>query len=86
MILFLFILLTVTIFMIYLFLSWNFTHWSNRGIKGPRPLPLFGSFPGLVTNKQHFADDINDIYRQESLNYKLQVYKIILMYIKFKVS
>ncbi|XP_069965741.1 probable cytochrome P450 28c1 [Bactrocera oleae] len=64
MILFLFILLTVTIFMIYLFLSWNFTHWSNRGIKGPRPLPLFGSFPGLVTNKQHFADDINDIYRK----------------------
>ncbi|XP_011183464.2 probable cytochrome P450 28c1 isoform X1 [Zeugodacus cucurbitae] len=64
MVLFAFVLLTVAITMIYLFLTWNFTYWSIRGIKGPKPLPLFGSFPGLITKKQHFADDINNIYRK----------------------
>ncbi|XP_017467754.1 PREDICTED: probable cytochrome P450 28d1 [Rhagoletis zephyria] len=48
----------------YLFLTWNFTYWRIRGVKGPNPLPIFGSFPGLIVKNQHFADNISDIYRK----------------------
>ncbi|XP_053952393.1 probable cytochrome P450 28c1 [Anastrepha ludens] len=57
-------LLSVVLIMIYLFLTRNFAYWRTRGVKGPTPLPLFGTFPGLIMRNQHFADDLNDIYRK----------------------
>ncbi|XP_037935752.1 probable cytochrome P450 28d1 [Teleopsis dalmanni] len=50
--------------LIYVFLTWNFDYWKKRGVRGPKPTPLLGSFPSLFTQKQHFANDLNDIYRK----------------------
>ncbi|XP_073830368.1 probable cytochrome P450 28c1 [Musca autumnalis] len=61
---FLLIIFTCLSFLIYLFLIWNFDHWQNRNVRAPRPYPLFGSFPNLLLRRQHFADDLCDIYKR----------------------
>lgn len=61
---FLFIILLITIILlIYYFLIWNFDYWLKKNIKGPKPWPLLGNFPNLLLRKQHFADDMHDIYK-----------------------
>ncbi|KAH8400073.1 hypothetical protein KR215_006402 [Drosophila sulfurigaster] len=48
--------------LIYQFLVWNFGHWRRRGIREPKALPLLGSFPNIVWPRQHFTNDMRDIY------------------------
>lgn len=50
------------ILLIYIFLAWNFGHWRRRGVKEPRALPLLGSFPNIVWPRQHFTNDMRDLY------------------------
>ncbi|XP_034489469.1 probable cytochrome P450 28c1 [Drosophila innubila] len=48
--------------LVYIFLVWNFGHWRRRGIREPKALPLLGSFPNIVWPRQHFTNDMRDIY------------------------
>ncbi|XP_037827151.1 probable cytochrome P450 28c1 [Lucilia sericata] len=61
---FIIIILLITIaLLIYYFLTWNFDYWHKKNVKGPKPKPLLGSFPNLLLRKQHFGDDLHDIYK-----------------------
>lgn len=48
--------------LIYVFLTWNFNYWKERGIKSPKPKPFVGNFPSVFTQKQHLAMDVKEIY------------------------
>lgn len=46
----------------YFYLIWNFNYWKNRGIKGPAPIPIFGTLKKIVLGRTSFVYDINDLY------------------------
>ncbi|XP_055850889.1 probable cytochrome P450 28d1 [Episyrphus balteatus] len=50
--------------LIYLFLTWNFKYWTDRGVKGPKPKPLFGSLPNMIKHKRHIIYDMQEIYNK----------------------
>ncbi|XP_061396362.1 probable cytochrome P450 28d1 [Musca vetustissima] len=62
---FYFLLITLLIFgsLIYFYLTWNFDYWQKRSVNGPKPYPLLGSYPHLLLRRQHFGDDLHDIYK-----------------------
>lgn len=47
----------------YLYLTWNFNYWKDRGVPGPRPKPFLGTFSSTFTQKEHPIDENNRIYR-----------------------
>lgn len=49
---------------LYVYLTWHFGHWKKRGIPGPQPKPLFGTFPGYVNAKRNFIYDLEEVYNQ----------------------
>ncbi|XP_061401241.1 probable cytochrome P450 28d1 [Musca vetustissima] len=49
---------------IYVYLTWNFDHWRKRGVPGPIPQVLLGTFPGTVLGKRNLIYDLDNIYRQ----------------------
>lgn len=55
-------LLVVLCLLLYVFLAWNFGHWRRRGVREPKAWPLFGSFPNIVWPRQHFTNDMRDLY------------------------
>ncbi|XP_055845079.1 probable cytochrome P450 28d1 [Episyrphus balteatus] len=57
-------LILIIVGLAYLFLVWNFDYWKKRGIKGPKPSPLYGSIPSMVNQKRNLGYDIKDIYNQ----------------------
>lgn len=57
------LLLALLIGLVYIFLVWNFSYWTKRGIKTVKSWPFIGSFPSVFTQKQHVTYDILDIYR-----------------------
>ncbi|CAD7092564.1 unnamed protein product [Hermetia illucens] len=50
-------------FLIYVFLVYNFNYWKKRGVDGPKPRPLFGNFPSILSQSRHLTYDVDDIYR-----------------------
>ncbi|KAM7347887.1 putative cytochrome P450 28d1 [Cochliomyia hominivorax] len=58
------LLMTIVFLLIYYFFTWNFNYWLKRNVKGPRPKPVLGNFPNLLLRKQHFGDDLHDIYKR----------------------
>ncbi|KAM8718346.1 hypothetical protein ACLKA7_000161 [Drosophila subpalustris] len=56
------LILSGLIALIYTFLVWNFGQWQRRGIREPKAWPLLGSFPNIVWPRQHFTNDMRDIY------------------------
>lgn len=51
------------ILLIYLYLTWNFDYWKKRGVKGPKPLPFFGSLKSVILHNKNMTYDVNDIYK-----------------------
>ncbi|XP_037820699.1 probable cytochrome P450 28d1 isoform X2 [Lucilia sericata] len=62
--LYILILFVSVILSLYVYLTWHFDHWIKRKIPGPKPLPLFGTFPGMVNAKRNFIYDLDEVYRQ----------------------
>lgn len=56
-------LIALVVVLVYVFFTWNFDYWKKRGLEGPKPTPLIGSFPGMFSSKTHFVDDYDNIYR-----------------------
>lgn len=48
---------------IYLYATWQFNYWTNRGVPGPKPLPIFGTFKGAFLQKVNQLDEIEKIYK-----------------------
>lgn len=52
-----------SITLIYLYFVWNFDYWKKRGVKGPKPIPFFGSLKSVVLHNKCLAYDVNDVYK-----------------------
>ncbi|XP_001968779.3 probable cytochrome P450 28d1 [Drosophila erecta] len=50
--------------LIYVFLTWNFGYWKQRGIPTAKSWPFVGSFPSVFTQKRNVVYDIDEIYEQ----------------------
>uniref|UniRef100_A0A8D8FRG5 Probable cytochrome P450 28a5 n=2 Tax=Culex pipiens TaxID=7175 RepID=A0A8D8FRG5_CULPI len=48
--------------LLYLYLTWNFNYWRDRGVSGPRPKPFLGTFSSGFTQKEHPVEENNRIY------------------------
>lgn len=59
----LFSLLAIVASLVYTVLTWKYDTWRKRGIPGPKPVPLFGNLPGVITGKGHIAIETDAIYR-----------------------
>ncbi|XP_055852162.1 probable cytochrome P450 28d1 [Episyrphus balteatus] len=59
-----FTLIGILIGLVYTFLIWNFNCWKKKGVPGPKPQPLFGNFPNMVTQKENIVKDIQKVYNQ----------------------
>ncbi|XP_011296124.1 probable cytochrome P450 28d1 [Musca domestica] len=49
---------------LYVYLTWHFDHWRKRGIPGPSPQVLVGTFPGTVLGNRSLIYDLDDIYKK----------------------
>ncbi|XP_037937506.1 probable cytochrome P450 28d1 [Teleopsis dalmanni] len=55
-------LILAVISIIYLYLSWNFKYWQKRGVKGPKPILISGSFPKSRQGICNLIDELHEIY------------------------
>lgn len=55
--------LSILAVVFYLYLTWKFDYWVKRGVNGPKPKPLFGNFPGIVTSRRNFVYELDDVYK-----------------------
>lgn len=49
--------------LIYLYFVWNFDYWKKRGVKGPKPVPFFGSLKSVVLHNKCLTYDVDEVYR-----------------------
>ncbi|KAL9884644.1 uncharacterized protein ACN427_011407 [Glossina fuscipes fuscipes] len=68
-------LLLSVIALIYIFLTWNYNFWKNRGVNGPKPTLIFGNLPSAITRKRNLMYDIWEIYDAfKDANYFVGIY------------
>jgi len=56
--------IAIIILLIYYYLTSNYDYWKLRGIRGPRPLPIFGNFKDILLAKRYIGDFLVDIYQE----------------------
>jgi len=49
---------------IYYYLTSTFDFWKLRGIPGPQPIPIFGTFKNVLLAKQYMGNYLTDIYNE----------------------
>ncbi|XP_055371663.1 probable cytochrome P450 28d1 [Condylostylus longicornis] len=64
------ILISIIIFLVslpilfYLYFTWNFNYWKKRGVNGPEPKFLVGTFPSSYKGDRNIIYDFEDIYKK----------------------
>lgn len=50
---------------LYLYLTWNFDHWRQRGVNGPVPRAYIGTFPktALFDKSSNYITETTEIYQ-----------------------
>ncbi|XP_013178599.1 PREDICTED: cytochrome P450 6B5-like [Papilio xuthus] len=51
-------------YLLYRYVTRNFSYWEQRNVNGPRPVPLFGSLQASALRKRNIAVVFRDIYNQ----------------------
>lgn len=54
--------IAVVIITFYYYLMANFDFWKSRGIRGPRPIPIFGNFKDTIFIKLSMSDFLTQVY------------------------
>ncbi len=57
------LLIFLVLLLLYVYLVWNRNYWKNRGVSGPDPSILFGTFPGSFTQKISQVVEVEELYR-----------------------
>ncbi|XP_024880595.1 cytochrome P450 6B2-like, partial [Temnothorax curvispinosus] len=55
---------------LYYYLTLNFDFWKSRGVRGPRPIPLFGNFKDVTFSKisaHNYLTKMYNKYKDEPL-------------------
>lgn len=58
--------IAVAILLFYYYFTSTFPFWKLRGIRGPRPIPVFGNLKDVMFGKKFIGDYLMEIYK----NYK----------------
>lgn len=54
-----------TIFLaVYYYFTSNYNFWKSRGIRGPKPIPVFGNFKDAALNNKFMGDYLLEIYNK----------------------
>ncbi|XP_055612268.1 probable cytochrome P450 28a5 [Uranotaenia lowii] len=48
----------------YLYLTWNFDYWKKRGVPGPDPIPLVGTFKAFLLRNRSVMDEKFEIFKK----------------------
>lgn len=56
-------LISVVVGLIYLYFVWNFNYWKNKGVAGPKPIPVIGAFPGQFMQTRNLAYEVDELYK-----------------------
>lgn len=57
------VLVSVLFLLLYIYLVWNLNYWKNRGVPGPKPSIISGTFPGSFMQKLNKIVEIDELYR-----------------------
>lgn len=57
------VLISIVLVLLYVYLAWNRNYWKNRGVPGPEPSIILGTFPGSFMQKVNQVVEIDDLYR-----------------------
>ncbi|KAJ6638130.1 putative cytochrome P450 28a5, partial [Pseudolycoriella hygida] len=52
------------LFLLYLYMVWNFQYWKNRNVPSIKSYPIFGSFPKSFTQTLNFAYEQLAMYKE----------------------
>lgn len=55
--------ISLIVILLYIYLTWNYNYWKHRGVPGPKPTILVGSFAGSFRQKVNVLYEIDKIYR-----------------------
>ncbi|KAJ6644129.1 putative cytochrome P450 28a5 [Pseudolycoriella hygida] len=58
------ILICLLFLLMYVYLAWNRNYWKNRGVPGPDPKFIWGTFAGSFQQKINQTTEIDELYRQ----------------------
>jgi len=61
--------ITIILLAVYYYLTY-FDFWKSRGVRGPRPIPVFGNIKDVIFEKQcvgFYLKDLYDDYKDESM-------------------
>lgn len=56
-------LICLLLLLLYVYLAWNRNYWKNRGVPGPEPSIILGTFPGSFKLKINQVVEIDELYR-----------------------
>lgn len=57
------LLISYLVAILYFYLTWNYNYWRKRGIIGPRPSAIVGTFPKSAVYLRNFVYELDNIYR-----------------------
>ena len=57
------LLLSLTAAGVYLYLTWNYNYWQSRGVVGPKPRAVVGTFPKSAVYLRNFVYELDEINR-----------------------
>jgi cytochrome P450 family 6 len=59
-------LLAVVLALAYIYFSYNFSHWENKGVHFVKPYPLVGSMLSVLTLREHMSEFFTRVYKQNT--------------------
>lgn len=56
--------IAVVLFALYYYFTATFDFWKNRGVPGPRPIPVFGNTKDVLFRRTHIGNYVRKLYNE----------------------